>query len=305
VPLLRRRRLLSNLYNRELVENERRLESLALVLAEQIDRSFQSIELIQTDVIERMQSLGIASAEDFERQMSGYDTHRRLKDKISALPHISAIVLTNPQGKLINFSRSWPIPSLKVFDQDPSEVFKSDPQLTFFVGKPLRGPAIENWVVPIARKFTGPNGEFLGVVLGIVELRYFENVFKSIMPGEGSSISFFRNDGTLLVRYPRIEPIIGQAFRGCRFQKLDSSVPVMQSAQDCMGDDVPEALDRAPVRRILSERNMRTPSIVIGGEFRKDPPQVLFVEHDQMIGTLAPDRPDQAFNMPILPRRAE
>jgi hypothetical protein len=45
----------------------------------------------------------------------------------------------------------------------------------------------------------------------------------------------------------------------------------MQSAQDCMGDDVPEAVDRAPVRRILSERNMRTPPIIIGGEFRKDP----------------------------------
>ena len=87
----------------------------------------------------------------------------------------------------------------------------------------------------------------------------------------------------------------------CRFQKLNSCVPVMQSAQDCMCDDVPEALDRAPVRCILPDRYMRTPPIIIGGEFRKNPPQVLFVEHDQMIGTLAPDRPDQAFNMPVLP----
>src|SRR5450631_1139862 len=91
----------------------------------------------------------------------------------------------------------------------------------------------------------------------------------------------------------------------CRFQKLDSCVPVMQSAQYCMCDDVPEAVDRAPVRRILSERNMRTPSIVIGGEFRKDPPKVFFIEHDQMIGTLAPDRPDQALNMAVLPGRAD
>ena len=72
-----------------------------------------------------------------------------------------------------------------------------------------------------------------------------------------------------------------------------------------MGDDVPEALDRAPVRRILPKRNMRTPSIVINGELRKYPPQVLFVEHDQMIGALVPDRPDQAFNMAVLPGRAE
>ena len=46
---------------------------------------------------------------------------------------------------------------------------------------------------------------------------------------------------------------------------------------------------------------MRTRLIIIGGEFRKNPPKVLFVEHDQMIGALAPDRPDQVFNMAVLP----
>jgi hypothetical protein len=71
-----------------------------------------------------------------------------------------------------------------------------------------------------------------------------------------------------------------------------------------MCDNVSEALDRASVRCILSKRNMRTPPVIIGGEFRKNPPQVLFVEHDQMIGTLAPDRPDQAFNMTVLPLRS-
>ena len=72
-----------------------------------------------------------------------------------------------------------------------------------------------------------------------------------------------------------------------------------------MGDDVSESVDRAPVRRILPERNMGTRRIIIVEEFCKDPPQMLFVEHDQMIGTLAPDRSDQAFNMAVLPGRAE
>jgi hypothetical protein len=44
------------------------------------------------------------------------------------------------------------------------------------------------------------------------------------------------------------------------------------------------------------------PPVIIGGEFSKDPPQVLFVEHDQMVGALAPDGPDQPFNMTVLPR---
>ena len=60
-----------------------------------------------------------------------------------------------------------------------------------------------------------------------------------------------------------------------------------------MCNDVSETFDRAPVRGILSKRNVRTPLIIIGGEFRKNSPKVLFVEHDQMIDALAPDRPDR------------
>ena len=72
-----------------------------------------------------------------------------------------------------------------------------------------------------------------------------------------------------------------------------------------MRNDVSEALDRSPVRSILRKRNVRTPLIIIGGEFRKNPPKVRFVEHDQVIDTLMNDRPDQAFNMAVLPRGAE
>jgi diguanylate cyclase (GGDEF)-like protein/PAS domain S-box-containing protein len=212
--------LLSNLRDRDLAEKERALENLALVLAEQVDRSFQSIELIQTVVIERMRTLGIASAEDYERRMSGHDTHQRLKDAINALPYINVIVLTDAEGKLINFSRFWPVPSVTIPDQDPSEIFRSDPQLISFVGKPLRSPVTGNWVVSIARKLTGPNGEFLGVVQGAMELQYFEKNFGAIAIAPNSSIALFRRDGTLLVRYPRQETAIGQSFSQSTSMKL-------------------------------------------------------------------------------------
>src|SRR5665213_1603695 len=61
-------------------------------------------------------------------------------------------------------------------------------------------------------------------------------------------------------------PMVSLSRGSCRFQKLDSCVPVMQFAQDCMCDDVPEALDRAHVRCILPERNMRTRRIIIVGD---------------------------------------
>jgi hypothetical protein len=72
-----------------------------------------------------------------------------------------------------------------------------------------------------------------------------------------------------------------------------------------MCDDVSEALGRAPVRCILRERNVSSHVIIIGREFRKNSPKMLLVGHNQMISALAPDRPDQAFNMSVLPGRAE
>jgi len=204
--------LLSDLRNRELIHSERDLTRLSLVIAEEIDRNFQSIELIQTAVIDRMQASGIASVEEYKQRMSSYDIHLDLEHRISALPHINAIVLTDTEGKLINFSRSWPVPDVKIPDNDSSKTFKSDPRLTFLVGEPVRSPITGRWIIPISRKITSPNGEFLGVVAGVIDAQKLEQSFEAITTTPDDSIALFRLDGTLFARYPHLEPAIGQSF---------------------------------------------------------------------------------------------
>jgi hypothetical protein len=80
---------------------------------------------------------------------------------------------------------------------------------------------------------------------------------------------------------------------------------MVQLAEDWMRNNVSEPFDLARVGRVLSERNMSTYFIIIGSVFGKDSPKVLGVENDQMIRALAPDRPAQAFNISVLPGRAE
>src|SRR5512139_4039742 len=114
--------------------------------------------------------------------------------------------------KVINFSRAWPIPVLVNMEQDYSETFRAEPYLQSFVAKPRHSPVTEQWVLPIPRKITNADGEFLGVIVGVMELRYFEKLFRSIMPEEGSSASLHLNDGTIVARHPRIESVIGHSF---------------------------------------------------------------------------------------------
>jgi diguanylate cyclase (GGDEF)-like protein/PAS domain S-box-containing protein len=68
------------------------------------------------------------------------------------------------------------------------------------------------WTLFLARRVTAANGEFLGLVLGAVELSYFDKLFASIALGEGSSIALYRSDGILLTRFPQAESFIGKTF---------------------------------------------------------------------------------------------
>jgi len=204
--------LLSNLRDRDLTNKEHALESLAVVLAEQLDRGFQSIDLMQTVLIDHIQRYGITSPDDLRQHMSGYDTYQRLNDLKGGLPHVDALVLTDSAGYLVNFSRRWPVPSMTNDDSEYAEAFKSDPYRMVYIGKPRQSPTTGKMVISIARKVAGPSGEFIGVLMGTMELSYFHNLFQSIVPEEGSSISLHLNDGTVLARYPQIDSVIGQSF---------------------------------------------------------------------------------------------
>jgi diguanylate cyclase (GGDEF)-like protein/PAS domain S-box-containing protein len=69
------------------------------------------------------------------------------------------------------------------------------------------------WTTVIARKVTGPKGEFLGVIGRGIEPANFEKFFATVALGEGASISMHHRDGTLLARYPHVRELIGKNYR--------------------------------------------------------------------------------------------
>ena len=203
-----------NLRDSALANSERELGNTALLIAKYADQEIGELELVQNSLIEKIQALGNVSHEDFERKMSGVGVHTMLKNKIAGLSQVSSVALINSDGRPINDSFEWPVPAIDAADRSYFEALKSNARLTSFVSEPIRDRRTGNWTIVLARKITALNGEFLGAVLGTIELQFFENFFESVILGEGSSTSLYRNDGTLLVRYPRIEPVIGHVFRG-------------------------------------------------------------------------------------------
>jgi PAS domain S-box-containing protein len=203
-----------NLRDRALANSERELKNIALIIAEQTDRSFKAIELVHDSIAEYIRSVGISSSQDYQDQMSSLNVQLMLRNKLTGLPHLAAINLFNSDGNLVNFSRPWRDPAISIADRDHFKALKSDPASTILVSDPLRYRINGEWAVIVARRLTTPDGAFLGVAVGAVELSYFEKFFSSLALGDHSSIAIFRSDGALLVRHPVIEGTIGQAYTG-------------------------------------------------------------------------------------------
>ena len=207
--------ILSNLRDRAIVETEQQLLATATVLAKQATRDLQALEQVEANLIERMEATAIVSNELYARAMTGRDVHLMLREKINGLPHIEAVTLIGADGRLINSSHDWPIVPGDAAGESYFTTLKTNPQLTSVVSEPTLDR--DGWTIYLARKFIGPNGEFLGLVAGAIKLDYFEQFYKTLVRGPDESIALFREDGLLLARYPHNEAVIGKSFAGTSF----------------------------------------------------------------------------------------
>jgi diguanylate cyclase (GGDEF)-like protein len=206
--------MVGNFRERALSSSERELENTVLLLARHFDQQLEDAEVIQNSLVEYVYAAGIASAEDYRRQMSGRDVHQMLKAKLSAMSYLGVVNVFDADGKLINASGVWPVPDVSVADRAYFKVFMSGPQSPTVVLEPVYSRVTGVWTTIIARKVTGTDGEFLGSISRGVEPAHFEKFFASLALGDGAAISMFDRSGTLLARHPHNEALIGRSFKG-------------------------------------------------------------------------------------------
>jgi diguanylate cyclase (GGDEF)-like protein len=195
----------------ELLDQGNQLKNLSLILAEQAERTFNSVDLVISSVAQGVGAEGVTDGASFDRIMASREVHLFLQQKMSGLPQIDAITVISRDGKLINFSRFWPAPAADVTDRDYFRALQGDTGLNSYVSEPVQNRVTGSWVIFLAHRVSATNGAFLGIVLGAIEMRYFEDFYRAISLGEGGSIALQQMSGQLLVRFPPTDTI-GKVF---------------------------------------------------------------------------------------------
>jgi signal transduction histidine kinase/DNA-binding response OmpR family regulator len=198
---------LHNLRESTLQTAEADLGRYSLTLAENADRSFKSLDLVLSSVGDYLARKGVTDTASYRQLTSDQETYFLLKEKIAGLPQVDAVTMIDAHGKLINFSRYWPIPEVDISDRDYYKALKDNPNLESFISTPVQNRGNGTWNIYIARRLNDPNGEFMGLLLGAMSVQYLENFFGSTSLGLDTTISLVREDGTRLAHFPPTDEI--------------------------------------------------------------------------------------------------
>jgi signal transduction histidine kinase/DNA-binding response OmpR family regulator/HPt (histidine-containing phosphotransfer) domain-containing protein len=186
------------------------IQNLGVAFAEHTSRTLQAIDLVLDQVKERVLGSGLETPEQFERLLASEKWHQFLIARLKNLPQADALALVGADGRLVNTSRRRPAPALDLSDRDFIEHFRLYDEAGSFFSMPAKNRSTGSWSIFVARRISGPGGEFLGAVVATIRTEYLEEFYKAIALRESGSVMVQRRDGTIVARHPHLERVMGQ-----------------------------------------------------------------------------------------------
>ena len=198
------------LHRDALAEARQNVSTLGIAIAEQTARSVQAGDLVLEDLRRQISAMGLTSPEEFKAAVANEAMFKFLKDRADYLPQVDAFTIIGADGKLVNFSRTWPIPATDLSDRDYFTWFRDHDSPEAFVSAPVQNRGTGSWTAYVVRRVNSPTGRFLGLVLAAVDLDYFRDFFKALTTGAGTTVTLLHSNGTALTSFPPTARIGGK-----------------------------------------------------------------------------------------------
>ena len=191
--------------------NRQGLESSVLLLAQHFDQYFEDFGIPQANIVAQLESQSL-SADAFQSEMGTLAVHELLRGMMSGWTDVAGANLFDSHGKLINSSQSWPVENRDISDRTYFKEMRFNASTTLAV-EVVMSRFSSSYAIVFARRVSGPDGEFLGLVTRAIKPVVLESYFESARLGPQSSISMHHKNGPLLARFPQVDALLGRNFK--------------------------------------------------------------------------------------------
>jgi len=185
------------------LDTARELDAHSRIVAEQTARSLQAVDLVLRHIASQRHSGTRA------------ELHIFLREQLIGLVQVEQLMLFDAQGRLLASSAAAEPP-------DPLPDVSGDALFRTLQAGNVIEPVVEGvrrdpyhpgqWVFPIARRLRTANGSFAGIVVGEGRVDYFQQFYRDVRLGAGTTVSLMHRNGTLVARYPTADASLGQHY---------------------------------------------------------------------------------------------
>jgi diguanylate cyclase (GGDEF)-like protein len=213
----------------EALESEYRyLQNMAVLLAEATERSFASLDIIETNLAARLLEQGARDRDSFSAVAANPALTDVLASSIENLPHVEKIGVFDARGWLVASSvRGRVLPADLSAQEEVAEIF-GETAADIIITRPVHTRGDSAWSVFVAKRVRAENGQVLGAVVAALSLGYLDEFYKRIALSEGTAITLSRADGLLITRFPQLTGLIGRAVATGAARTPVSPLPVSQ-----------------------------------------------------------------------------
>ena len=113
---------------------------------------------------------------------------------------VRGIFIYGEAGQWLTTSEQIDFKAFNNSDRDYFIEHRSSTDRGVLIGRPIKSRSGGQWIVPISRRFNGPDGKFGGVALVTVDATYFGEFYKRFDVGIDGAISLLSTDGIILAR---------------------------------------------------------------------------------------------------------
>lgn len=142
------------------------------------------------------------------RDVDGHNNlrlHAEMKRLARLSGRIDSFSFINPDGRVAVSSRDAYDPAVDLSDREYFRFHKENPGTQSLIGKPVWSRIGGGWVLTISRRYERPDGQFGGVLIAALPLKYLTDFFSKFDVGTKGTFLLVRGDGIVLARGPERE----------------------------------------------------------------------------------------------------
>jgi len=188
----------------------REIDNSGVLIAEQMSRSLQAVDLIVQDVIDHVHDVQIQTPAQFSKLAATRDFNEFLVDDLKNVPQADALTLVDAGGTVINYSRGWPVKPVDVTDRDFYRYLRDHADAKAYISEPVQNRTTGVWTFYVARRIENAKGQFLGIADAAMAIDYIEDFYEAVTLLPNGSVTLLRRDGVFLGRYPHKDELLGR-----------------------------------------------------------------------------------------------